>query len=139
MPGLGQDCKLVSYVSTPWIACAQTSPERNGTGTWSFDVVFEAGQARQSLRQGGRRRNVPHLCEVTQGSGGVAQGQVLSEALGLIPSTVKETIASQSPILGYFESLVIITRDLKILKFLGHKVIEENECVQVEGGSLGCL
>lgn len=61
------------------------------------------------------------------------------EALGLIPSTVKETIASQNPILGYFVSLVIITRDLKILKFLGHKVIEENECAQVEGGSLGCL
>lgn len=78
MPGLGQDCKLVSYVSTPWIACAQTSPERNGTGTWSFEVMSKAGQAKQSLRQGGKRRNVPHLCEAShREAGGVAQDQVL--------------------------------------------------------------
>lgn len=77
MPGLGQDCKLVSYVSTPWIACAQTSPERNGTGTWSFDVVFlkQDRQGRVSVKEGEEG-----MCHTSVKShreaGGVAQCQV---------------------------------------------------------------
>lgn len=53
MPGLGQDCELVSYVSTPWIACAQTSPERNGTGPGaSRSCLKQDRQSRVSDKEG---------------------------------------------------------------------------------------
>lgn len=54
---------------------------------------------------------------------------------------MKEATAPQAPLSGYpFENLVISTGDLIILKFLGHKVIKENdEYGGGRGGSLGIL